>query len=377
MRTTTSIRAYCRKCKADKNGLSPIEIAITLNGQRKFFTTSLKCDEKTFKKKCPQNIAKYIDSMRDNLVTTIAEMTSQGIPLNADRIRTAIQKGGLLSYTIADLFDDYFIILKKKVRNGQIKETVAKRYHFLRTLLEKKIDFNREVMDLTPAFVENFYLDIKPNYKESSLAGMMTRFKTIVKFGMDNGRLRINPFQNIKINKHQKDITYLTEEELKRVFDLEIPNKSLADVRDVFILQASTGLAYTDVAHLTKDDIKIQEDGTHYIIKNRQKTNVQYTTIVLPMGVEVLKRHNYKLRVISNQKTNLMLKTIQTLANIETTMTTHLARRTFATHLLCYKKIRVEVVSKALGHTNVKQTLSAYAKLLDTQVIEELKGAAI
>lgn len=373
MRTTTSIKAYVRACKINKEGLAPVEIAITLNGERRFFTTSLKCSPKEFKTKPPKNIIKYVDSLRDNLVTTIAEMTAQGIPLTADRIRTAIQKGGLLSYTIADLFNDYFVILKKKVKTGQIKETVARRYYFLRTLLEKHIDFNREATELTPSVIENFYLDIKPKYKESTLAAVITRFKTVVKYGIANAKIKIDPFQNVKVNKHQKEITYLTEEEINKIANLQIDNKSLADVRDLFILQCSCGLAYTDVAHLKPEDIKIDPDGTHYIIKNRQKTNVQYTTIVLPWGVEVLKRHNYKLRVISNQKTNLMLKTIQTLADIKTNMTTHLARRSFATYLLSVKKIRCEVVSKALGHSNVRQTMTAYAKLIDQEVINELK----
>lgn len=373
MKTTTSIRFYCRKCKADTNNVAPIECSITLNGVRKFFTTNLKCDVISFKSKTPKYVVKYLDSLKLNLSQTIADLTEQGIPLTAERIRTAIQKGGLESYTIADLFNDYFVILKKKVKNRQIKETVAKRYYFLRTLLEKEIDFKREATDLTPAVVENFYLDAKPKYQESTLAGMMTRFKTIVKYGIDNAKIKVNPFQNIKINKHQKDITYLSEEEINKIANLEIDNPSLANVRDIFILQAASGLAFSDVSTLQREDIKIAEDGTHYIIKNRNKTGIQYTTVILPMGVEVLKRHNYKLRIISNQKINAMLKTIQTLAGIETNMTTHLARRSFATYLLCNKKVRAEVVSKALGHSNVKQTLSAYAKLIDAQVIEELK----
>lgn len=378
MRTTTAINFYCRPSKArvGKNGSleAPIEISLIINGERTYLQTNQRCDPKLFSTKMPKNIRKYVDSLRVNIVATISEMVANGMPLNAQSLKKCVQLGGVFSYSIKNLFDDYETLLNKKVRNGQIKEIVARRYKYIRTLFEKHIDFNRETTDITPAIIENFFLDLKPNYEESSLAGMMTRLKTIIKYGIANNHIKIDPFQNIKVNKHQKDITYLTEEELKRIYELEIDNKSLSDVRDMFILQASTGMAYTDVANLKKEDIKIQEDGTHYISKARQKTGVKFTTIVLPMGVEILKRHNYELRVISNQKTNAMLKTIQILAGIETTMTTHLARRTFATHLL--KSVRVEIVSKALGHSNIKQTLSAYAKVLDTNVISELKAVA-
>ena len=377
MRTTTSINFYCRPSKANpKTKVAPVEISLIINGKRTYLQTNLKCDPATFSKRMPQNIRKYVDSMRVNIVATISEMAANGTPITAQTLKKCIQMGGVMSYTIKNLFDDYETILKKKVRNGQIKEVVARRYTYIRTLFEKYIDFNRETTEITPSIIENFYLDLKPKYEESSLAGMITRLKTIFKYGMDNNHIKVNPFQNIKVNKHQKDITYLTQEELQRIYDLNIENKSLSDVRDMFILQASTGLAYTDIATLSRDDIQIAEDGTHYIIGNRHKTGVQYTTIILPMGVEVLKRHNYQLRIISNQKTNAILKTIQIMANIKTNMTTHLARRTFACLLINSKKVRAEVVSKALGHSNVKQTLSAYAKIFDQTIINELKAVA-
>lgn len=36
-------------------------------------------------------------------------------PLTADGLRSIIQTGGIKSYTIEDLFNDYMLILKKRV----------------------------------------------------------------------------------------------------------------------------------------------------------------------------------------------------------------------------------------------------------------------
>ena len=175
--------------------------------------------------------------------------------------------------------------------------------------------------------------------------------------------------------KHShKKIEYLTEEELSRINDLKIDNKSLEDVRDAFILQSATGLAYIDLLNLRKEDIKVTEDGTHYITKQRHKTETEYTTVVLPMGVEVLKKHNYNLRVITNQKYNLFLKTIQALANIDKTMTTHLARKTFCC-LLLNKGVSINTVAKCAGHADIKITRSYYATLQEATVIKEVKQA--
>lgn len=50
--------------------------------------------------------------------------------------------------------------------------------------------------------------------------------------------------------------------------------------------------------------------------------------------------------------------------------TIHVARHTFATYLL-NKNIPIESVSRALGHTNIKQT-EHYAKLLGKKVIADM-----
>ena len=235
------------------------------------------------------------------------------------------------------------------------------------------MDKTKELTSITPSTIEAFLIDCNSKYEQSTVCGIMTRIKTVLTYQKDNNKLQINPFLNVKYGRGKKDIVYLTEEELAKINNLEIDNKSLSDVRDAFILQASTGLAYIDIFNLKKEDIQIAEDGTHYIIKNRCKTNTQYTTVVLPYGVEVLKKHNYQLHIITNQKYNLFLKNIQALAGIETKLTTHLARKTFAT-LMLNKGVRLETVSKALGHSNTKVTQSAYGKLLSNTVISELKS---
>ena len=170
------------------------------------------------------------------------------------------------------------------------------------------------------------------------------------------------------------EIEYLTEEEIDKIYNLEIENKSLSDVRDAFILQASTGLAYIDVYNLKKEDIQIDEAGTHYIVKNRCKTNTQYVTVVLDKGVDVLKKHNYQLHIISNQKYNYYLKNIQGLAGITTKLTTHLARRSFATHLL-NSGVRLETVAKTLGHKSTAISSKYYCQLQAKEVVKEVKAA--
>ena len=95
---------------------------------------------------------------------------------------------------------------------------------------------------------------------------------------------------------------------------------------------------------------------------------------ILPMGMDVLKKYDGVLPLISNQKYNAYLKEIQRLAGVKTTITTHLLRRTYATRLL-NAYVNLSVIAKALGHSNTTITQKHYAKTTDNFVDEEIGNA--
>ena len=376
-RQTYSLSFYCRSSKEDKKGLAPIELSIIINGKRVFINLQRKEYPEVFKKslesKRSNPVKEYLEEVRNQFNQIQLDMMRNNIPLTAESLKEYYKTGGIKQFTIEDAFAEYTALLRKRV-GVDLSIGAFNKYEDAFSCFFKYVDKTKELTSITPSVIEGFLVDCNTKYTASTVCGIMTRIKTVINYQKDNNRIQINPFMNVKYGRGKKDIEYLTEEEINRIYNLEIDNQSLSDVRDAFILQASTGLAYIDVYNLKKEDIQVEEDGTHYIIKNRQKTSTQFTTIVLEKGVEVLKRHDYQLHIISNQKYNYFLKTLQGLAGIETKLTTHLARKTFAT-LLLNKGVRLETVSKALGHSNTKITQSAYGKLLNNTVINELKAA--
>ena len=376
MRATHTLQMYCRNSKANKQGLANIEVSLIINQKRVFINLPRKEYPSTFKKamesKRGNEIKDYVDEVRRKFNTIELDMMRNNLPLTAESVREYFKSGGIRTYTVGDLFNEYLDLLSKRV-GKDLTHSAYKKYQNAFDCFKKFCPETTELSVITKGMVEKFLIDCNSKYQKSTTSGIMTKVKTVFTFAKDSNKIQINPFLGVKYSRGKKDIEYLTYEEIKAIYDLKIDNKSLSDVRDAFILQASTGLAYIDVFNLTKDDIQIGEDGTHYIVKNRHKTNTQFTTVVLDMGVEVLKKHNYQLHIISNQKYNLFIKTVQSLAGIEKNMTTHLARKSFAT-LLLNKGVRLETVSKALGHSSVKITQSYYSKLLNNTVIDEIKA---
>lgn len=363
-RMTSSLKFYCRASKQNKEGYSPLEVSIVLNGQRKFYNLPQKfrpTDKKGIKEASSVWYSKINDIMMD--------MVYANIPLTSQNVRNALKNGICFNTTIKDLFEGYLSILKKRVGVSLCKD-VYRKYELVYERLLTYVGKDDDVSVLTNGLVLRIYADLDARYDKSTSGGMMTRLKTFVIYGMDNGLLKTNPFNGFKINKGRKPITYLTEGEIEALRGLKLTNKSLSNVLDSFLVMAATGLSYVDLKNLKREDIK-EMDGVLYINKRRQKTYTEFMAVVLPFGRPILEKG---FKVITNQKLNAYLKTIGDMAGLNKNLTCHLARRTYAT-LLLNKGISLSTVAKAIGHTDTRITSSYYAELFKETVIKEIEKA--
>jgi site-specific recombinase XerD len=70
---------------------------------------------------------------------------------------------------------------------------------------------------------------------------------------------------------------------------------------------------------------------------------------------------------------NVYLKEIADVVGIEKTLTHHMARRTFATTVLLYSNVPMEIVSELLGHSKMATTQQSYGKIVQKKVGEEMR----
>jgi len=112
-------------------------------------------------------------------------------------------------------------------------------------------------------------------------------------------------------------------------------------------------------------------DGMKVIRSNRQKTDEPFIALFLPEAEKIANKYSYDLPKLTNQKYNDYLKLLGSGAELKKTLTSHVARHTFATYLL-NKDIPIETVSKAMGHSNIKMT-EHYAKMLGRKVVRDMK----
>lgn len=204
---------------------------------------------------------------------------------------------------------------------------------------------------------------------QTTLHGYHKRLKPYIREAMQLGMIEHNPYDNLKIERgRHQEREYLLDDERERIEQLDLSDVPEADkARDMFIFACYTGLSYSDIVGIRKGDIKAVE-GRKMLYTQRKKTATPLHITILPKALAILEKYSYNLDVLSNVNCNLMLKMIAKACNIDKHLTMHVGRHTFATWAL-RRGIPIEVVSKMLGHTDIKTT-QIYAKVLQQSVDE-------
>jgi site-specific recombinase XerD len=183
------------------------------------------------------------------------------------------------------------------------------------------------------------------------------------------------------------DIIYLTESELLNLYYLEGLAKTQEYVRDNFCFGCFTGLRFSDISRISKENIK----GDFLEIVT-QKTKDFIKIPLNDFAKQIIEKYSGGLpRSISNQKTNDILKEIGEIAELNEVvvkrkfkgvkvievcepkhklLSTHAARRTFVT-LSLEKGMRPETVMSITGHKDYA-TFKKYIKLTDNVRLLEM-----
>ena len=178
--------------------------------------------------------------------------------------------------------------------------------------------------------------------------------------------IKTNPYDLVSFNRGKcKERQPLLESELKLMRDAKLEPK-LERVRDLFIFSAYTGLAFCDTQAFDYEKMTLTEGNMTFIDGSRIKTDTKFFTPILSPAMEVLKKYNYHLPHLSNQKANDYLHLIQQLLGIKKNLTFHVARHSFATLALAHD-VPIENVARMLGHEDIRTT-QIYAKILKTTI---------
>lgn len=240
----------------------------------------------------------------------------------------------------------------------------------------------------------------KKGMRNTTIAKHLAFVRWFFRWAASNGYYQGNVHQAFKpklkgTNGDSKEIIYLTQEEVKKMQDF-VPGKGqgyLERVRDVFLFCCFTGLRYSDVAKLSKIDVK---EGYIDVVTKKTVDGIRielnkYSQAILDKYKDVKLPKGKALPVISNVKMNEYLKVLGEKCGINeltrivyfvgkerleevypkyALLTTHCGRRTFVVNALRLG-IPAEVIIRWTGHSDYK-AMKPYIKIVDELKRQEM-----
>ena len=369
-----------------KNAEGPIEYRITIDRKSWYVGTGVKCLKSEWKfgsvvnrPDCCQ-LNERLRMVVERIQTEINRCIESGTAIDVARIRKEIWKP-LSGGDAMDMIE----WMRKRIGDMEINWSTRDHYE---VCVDRLVEIG--VTSWARMNVENLkkwdtynrglrgkkygqgLVDCK-NLSNSTMAGYHTKLKYLLKLAMREGVLKHNPYDDWQpeIKKTRYDmVDYLSEEEVKMFMEWEPKSKSERRVKDIFIFQCYTGLAFSDAQKFDIGNYR-KENGRWIATARRIKTGVPFVNVLLPPVVEVLERNEWRVPKLSNDWYNEVLERIGKECGVSIKLRSHIARHTFATMML-RNGVKIENLARMLGHTNITQT-QRYAKVLALSVQEEFE----
>lgn len=391
VRSSFSILFFIRESKARKNGNVPIEVMITVNGERNSFSTGKQIAiEKWDKTKQQvkgkdqetQNLNNYLKAIKAKLYQKEAELLERGFIITAQILYDAYfdKVESLKERSLFEVFEEHNQEQEKLVGNGVSKATHWVSVYTIRLLREfVQQKYKREdlyLRELNLNFIQSFhsFLRIDKGMVQNSSTKHLKLLKKIINLSVANSYMAFNPFSTYKVEREPVDIDFLDEEELRKIINFDTPLPRLERAKDMFLFGCFTGLSYIDIKTLTPEHFEKDNTGRIWIKKRRVKTGVLSRIPLLPIAKLILDKYKGGEKLLPIQDPadiNKYLKDIAILCGINKRICFHTSRHTFASTVTLANNISLEVVSKMLGHTNTRMT-AHYAKLIDKCIGEQM-----
>lgn len=392
---TFSIHFWLNTAKKN-NDIAPVYARITVDGKRAEISLkryqSVTCWDTKTKRARPRTpnasaLNAYLDQVYADLLACHKQLLSEFKLITSQAIKARYLGEEEQEKTLLELVDYHNTTMQTVLKFGTLKNYYTTERYLIRFLKAKIKSSDIYLKQLSHRFIIDFeqYLRKGPSINRNQPLnnnGVMKHLERLKK--MMNLALRLewiekDPFVRFKLKftKYQRE--YLSESELKIFIEGVLKSEQHRKIRDVFVFSCYTGLSYTDVKSLTSHNIVRGIDGDYWIFTQREKTEQLVKIPLLDKALDIIRKYDNcelsmtkLLPVYSNQKTNIYLKEIVAIFDINKNITFHSARHTFATTVTLSNGVPIETVSKLLGHSKLSTT-QVYARVIEKKVSVDMK----
>lgn len=385
------------KSKLNSKGKCAIKCRITYKKRRKEFAIGQSINPSLWNSKQqlvkpPELDAELINSqislIRTKLNQAFLFLQVKGTDFNVEDIYKQYKgETNKKDFGIMEVYNLHSARIKKLI-GIDIKQVTYQKYlesgvHLKGFIKHKFKSKDIQFKAIRSSFLTNYeyYLKTEKNLQQSTLNKAIQRFRRVVKYAISEDYLSKDPFILYKAKRVKKEVVFLSPEQLKKLEETAFKIIRIQYIKDLFIFCCYTGLGFKEMSELKKKAIKKEFDGELWLNIHRNKTGKLYKVPLLPKANEIMEKYendgNFVFEGVSNTKFNLYLKEIADVVGIDFNLTHHIARKTFASTVLLYNDVPMEIVSKLLGHSSMKVTQDSYGKVVQRKIsleMERLKG---
>ncbi len=288
------------KIPRNESKIRTIYLRITVDGIPKETSTKRKWDISRWDQKLERAIgtkedAKSINFFLDSLTLKINEYKTEimysGKLITSQKVMDYLLGKKRSRTKVLEEFQKHNTEMTALLGKGYAKGTLDRftiTINHLRAFIRLKFSTDDlEFSDLNLEFIKDFefYLRSVRNCSNNTTLKYIANFKKIVIRAIDKEVILKDPFKNFKSKKSKIIKNPLSTQELYELERHYFITERLNVVRDVFVFQCYTGLAYIDAYQLKKTDIKVGVDKQSWIMSERQKTGSSTNVPLLPQAL--------------------------------------------------------------------------------------------
>lgn len=390
-----SLKFYPDPIKKLANGEIPIYLRIRVNRKKAELATRMTMknlddwEPVTGRVKVKSPINSRLNQIEGEITSHYHQLKHSGRIITANALKNLFLGRDQRDITLTRFFDT---TIKERIQEStELKPTTIRNYNstinHLLDFLDNSKQKSIELRNIDDSFLrkwDNFLLkkacltNSTVTLHRNTINKYHTKFKVLLNIAVEEEIIDKNPYRKFRLKYVSTRRTFLTRPELDKLENHDLgKNQSLIRVRDKFLFSVYTGLRFADADNLRSENIEF--DGKKYwVVLTQQKTGEYLRIPLLNKGKEIYDKYeperilsNFVLPRLTNQKINAYLKVIGNMVGIEKPLTHHVARHTAATTIFLSNGVPLEIVSKQLGHANIKTT-QIYAKITN----EMLSNAA-
>ena len=355
---------FDRKHQATKSGIRNaskglVQIEVLHQRKRKYISTGVKLYADQWRQNAELHVVgsayakQYNDTISHAMRSVMDMVNKQAAQGTIDLSAISYEADGVIS--VGDYGDK---VIRLEGKAPSTKDNVG-------VIMRKIHRFERfsDIRKVTRSDIEAFYM--AQGMRPTSLSNIVSVVRRIFAAAFLDNVIPSDPSAMVKVTSGKsRERVRLTDEEVYAIAAAELPER-LHVSRDIFLFQCYTGMAFIDCVTLAPEMLQ-SENGHTFIVRTRQKTGTRYRTMLLKPAAAIVGRLGVPLPIPIKRTYLRQLKEIAELAGIKKHVTSHVGRHTFATWALSHGT-PIEIVSKMLGHTNIKTT-QIYAKILAKDV---------